>query len=236
MTRRTAQLIAGALILCAWLVTSGAAPSAEPQHRRTPTRSRAAANARDKQPPALPCGDLLSFQVLLDRQGVSPGEIDGMSGNNLTHALAAFQQAHRLPMTGRADCDTWRALAGEGTASSATLSYTIAADDVKGPFTPAIPKELVAQAELPELGYRSALEKLGERFHAAPALLRRLNHASRFAPGDVIQVPAVQPFDPDAKPVVDPAAMGLTIQVTRDESAVRATQADGTLVFFAPVT
>ena len=37
---------------------------------------------------ALPCGDYISFQVLLDRQGFSSGQIDGRPGNNFTHALS----------------------------------------------------------------------------------------------------------------------------------------------------
>ena len=50
-------------------------------------------------------------------------------------------------------------------------------------------------------------------------------------------MPAVKPFDVDApKPAPDPAAADATVQVTRDESAVRVTRADGTLIFFAPVT
>jgi lipoprotein-anchoring transpeptidase ErfK/SrfK len=230
----------GVVILGGLLFASGAWISAEAQHRRAPARPRAAAKEQGKRvtkpAAALPCGDLLSLQVLLDRQGFSPGELDGMTGANFTHALSAFQQAHRLPMTGQPDCDSWRALGGDTAGSSTMVPYTITGDDVNGPFTKTIPSDLVAQAALPELGYRSVIEKLSERFHAAPALLQRLNHASRFAMGDVIQVPAVKPFDPDAKPVFDPAAMNLTVQVAGDESAVRATYADGTLAFFAPVT
>ena len=40
---------------------------------------------------ALPCGDYVSFQVLLDRQGFSSGQIDGKPGNNFNHALSAAQ-------------------------------------------------------------------------------------------------------------------------------------------------
>jgi lipoprotein-anchoring transpeptidase ErfK/SrfK len=225
------------------LFISVAWTSPQPQHRRAPARPRAATkDVKSQAQRSLPCGDLLSFQILLDRQGFSVGEIDGMAGANFTHALSAFQQARHLAMSGEPDCDTWRAVGGDSAGSNAggpsatTVSYTITAEDVRGPFTKTIPKDLVAQASLPALGYRSVLEKLGERFHTAPALLQRMNHGSRLAAGDVIQVPAVQPFDPDVRPKFDPAGMDIIIQITRDDSSMRATHADGTLAFFAPVT
>ena len=62
--------------------------------------SIAGAQARKKKPVAqpapLPCGDLVGFQVLLDRKGFSSGEIDGKPGPNFSRALAAFQAARKL--------------------------------------------------------------------------------------------------------------------------------------------
>jgi lipoprotein-anchoring transpeptidase ErfK/SrfK len=192
-----------------------------PQHKQTP-------------PPPLPCGDYLGFQVLLDRQGFSVGEIDGKPGDNFTHAIIALQQARQLPLTTQPDCDTWHALGGD-TAGATLTTYTVTADDLNGPFEKQIPADLVEQSKLPALGYRSPLEALAERFHASPALLQQLNHNAPLTEGRQIQVPAVTPFDPDAK--ATPAAAGdVTIQVSREESAARVTRADGSLVFFAPVT
>jgi lipoprotein-anchoring transpeptidase ErfK/SrfK len=238
MARRTAQLLLAVGTVLALLLATGVWTSAEPQQRRPPARHRAAKNTPKKKapPPPLPCGDLLALQILLDRQGFSSGQLDGTVNPNFTRALTAFQQAHRLTANGMPDCDTWHAAGGDASGSMTLSPYTITADDVNGPFTTTIPRDLVAQATLPALGYRSALEKLGERFHAAPALLQRLNAKARFAAGDVIQVPAVEPFDPDAKPTFDPAAMDVTVQVSSDESAMRATHADGAIAFFAPVT
>lgn len=156
-----------------------------------------------------------------------------MTGANFNHALAAYQQAHKLP-AGPPDCATWQALGGDS--ANRTMAYTITDSDVKGPFTKAIPRDLVAQAELPALDYSSPLEALAERFHAAPALLQRMNRTAHFAAGESIQVPAVEPFDPSVKPAASPAGMDLTVQVTRDDSAVRVLHADGSIAFFAPVT
>ena len=190
---------------------------------------------------ALPCGDILGFQVLLDRQGISAGEIDGKAGPNLERALAAFQTARNLPASGEPDCATWEALrhaqGQDGAAGATTTSYTITEDDAKGPFVGKLPPSLPDQARLPALGYSSLTEKLAERFHTSPAMLEQLNPGARFAAGTTIIVPAVQPFDADApRPATDPAADELAVTVSKNESALRVTRADGTLVFFAPVT
>src|SRR5688572_7492256 len=84
----------------------------------------AAAQTRTKKPPpksvgtagkvvADPCGDIVGFQVLLDRQGSSPGEIDGRAGRSLAGALTAFQASKKLAATGKPDCDAWSALGGD---------------------------------------------------------------------------------------------------------------------------
>lgn len=186
-------------------------------------------------PPALPCGDYVAFQVLLDRQGFSPGEIDGRPGDNFTHTIAAFQQTKQLPATAQADCDTWHALGGDH-ADPVLTTYTVSAADLKGPFEKQIPSDMLAQAKLPALDYRSPLEMIAERFHVSPALLEQLNHHAPLAEGDTIEVPAVQTFDPNAKPVPGDEAGDVTIQVSREESALRAVRPDGSLAFFAPVT
>jgi lipoprotein-anchoring transpeptidase ErfK/SrfK len=191
-----------------------------------------------KRPPPKPatlrCGDLVGFQVLLDRQGFSPGQIDGRRGANLTHALAALQSARGLPSSGRPDCATWRALGVEG-AEPAITTYTVTSDDLKGPFEK-IPKGPEEQATLAALGYESVLEELSERFHASPALLQKLNPGA-IVEGREVRVPAITtPFNPNIKPTSDPAAADVTIVVSRADSALRATRADGTLLFYAPVT
>ena len=105
---------------------------------------------------ATPCGSPFAFQVLLDRQGFSPGEIDGTLGVNMTRALTALKEARKLPSTGQPDCETWRALGGDS-AGSASVAYTITADDVKGPFV-RIPDDVYDQQKLDCLCYQSLRE------------------------------------------------------------------------------
>ena len=179
------------------------------------------------------CQDIVAFQVLLDRSGFSPGEIDGRAGANTTRALSAFQEAKGLPPTGTTDCATRKALGGQ----PILADYTITTDDTAGPFTESIPNDLVAQAQLPALAYQSLLERLGERFHAAPALIEEANPGARFAAGETIKVPAVEPFDDTAKPAIRQKAAGPSVRVeVSREGSLKVFRDDGSLAMFAPVT
>ena len=229
--------VAGIVLFSSTTILAGAAyeGAAQPPRKTSGTLPRRAPD-KPAAPPALECGDYLGFQVLLDKQGFSVGQIDGKPGANFTHALSAFQSARNLAGSGQTDCATWKSLGGDN-AGAATVSYTITESDVKGPFVKTIPKSLPEQANLPALGYTSVAEKLAEKFHTSPAMLQQLNPGVRYTTNSAIKVPAVTPFDVDApKPAADPAAADVTVKVSRVESAVRVTRADGTLVFFAPVT
>ncbi len=76
-----------------------------------------------------------------------------------------------------------------------TVAYTITADDEAGPYTAAIPEEMADKAKLKRLNYTSVVEALAERFHAAPALLKRLNPTARFIAGEQVQVPNIKRGD-----------------------------------------
>src|SRR5262245_11968562 len=137
MTRRTPQVVA---VLVAWIVVMIWAAPSDAQAKRHPA-ARQRSNARTVAKPAqkaLPCGDYTAVQILLDRQGFSPGHIDGRPGASLTHAVSAFQSARDLNVSGRPDCETWQALGGDSSGDLYT-TYMITADDANGPFQPEIP-------------------------------------------------------------------------------------------------
>ena len=223
----------GAAQLTAVLVVLSLASWADAAPRATSPRSRHPKTTA--KPISTACGDLIGFQVLLDRQGFSPGQIDGKPGPNFSHALAALQAARGLSASGTPDCPTWKTLTRDA-ADSPITTYTLNADDLTGPFETQIPPHLDQQAALPALGYQSALEELAERFHASPSLLQHLNPGLALEAGKTLRVPAVTPFNPGVKPAVDPAAADSVITVSRSDSSLRVTRADGTILFYAPVT
>ena len=150
------------------------------------------ATANDAVTTTVEAGDsgsaVLRTQVLLDRAHFSPGEIDGAYGSNTRRAIEGFQRSRDLPVTGTVDAATWEAL--DLDTADVLVSYTLTDADVTGPFS-TIPADMEAKAELERLGYSSALEALGEKFHASPALLKRLNPDVALEAGANWRVPNV---------------------------------------------
>ncbi len=167
----------------------------------------------------------LRAQILLARAHYSCGEIDGAFGSNVQKALAAFQSDRKLPSTGTLDAATWGALNSD--TAPALVGYTTTSEDVAGPFLP-IPADVKAQAAMPALGYTSALELLGEKFHSSPQLLQALNPNADFTQaGQQLMMPNVTTATPQR---------AARVVVSKDESSVRAYDADGKLLAFYSAT
>ena len=88
---------------------------------------------------------------------------------------------------------------------------------------------MMKKAALEKLGYSSALEGLGEKFHAKPERLQRLNPGKKLdRAGEVIQVPNVHttaPVGKAAKVVVDDS-----------DGSVTALEAQGNVLAAYPAT
>jgi lipoprotein-anchoring transpeptidase ErfK/SrfK len=175
-----------------------------------------------KQTPTAARGEMLARQVLLDRAGFSPGEIDGLGGSNTQRAIEAFEREK-----GQSIAD----LAGT-TIVPATIRYVVTAEDANAPVVPAIPEDMMAKAKLKRLDYTSHLEMIAERFHASPALLRRLNPRLTLEKGAEVVVPNVEVVSAaESKPLPD-----ILVRVSKQSSALTVTDAAGGVLMYAPVT
>jgi lipoprotein-anchoring transpeptidase ErfK/SrfK len=182
----------------------------------------------NRQPDVLQGGRgaaVLRAQILLSRADFSPGELDANFGSNMVKALSAFQSERKIPITGALDGATWGALNAD-TAPILTR-YTITPEDLAGPFRP-IPKNIMEQANLPDLGYGSPLEMLGEKFHSSPEVVAALNPGAEFdKPGQQLTAPNL------ATTGLPPAAR---VVVSKSESSVRAYDDTGKLLVFYAAT
>ena len=206
-----------------------ASPQLQAQDGRNPTGRARQDNGTDAGAPVL--SEALAAQVMLDRAGFSPGEIDGKPGSNLKRALVAFQSSRNLTPSGAMDEATWQRLQRDGGNQPPLTNYTITAEDIAGPFTPDIPPDLMEQSKFAALDYRSLPEALGERFHANPTLLKTLNPSASFAKaGESLTVPNVSSVTPPSPPP------GVTIIVTKATSSLTLEDAEHHVIFQAPVT
>ncbi|MGI8906699.1 MAG: L,D-transpeptidase family protein [Candidatus Sumerlaeaceae bacterium] len=199
---------------------------------------------------------IVAAQIMLDRAGFSPGEIDGQNGRNFEQVLLAFQQANKLEPTGELDEGTSVALESASGAHPLFIDYSITAEDADA-LVPKIPEKMEEKAKLPALGYISVKERIAERFHVEPELLASLNTEVKFAVGDKIKVPNVElsednpgklekrklpsastelARDSSATSQTTPAEGRLTITVSKSTSILTLTDSTSRTIFVAPVT
>jgi lipoprotein-anchoring transpeptidase ErfK/SrfK len=184
---------------------------------------------------------MLKAQILLDRARFSPGAIDGRDGDNVRQALAAFAGEHGLKADGELNEEVWAKLA-ETSPDPVLIEYTIAEDDVKGPFEKKIPQKFEDMAKLSRLSYTGPEELLAEKFHVTEELLKALNPKKPLdEAGTVIIVPNVlDPADRDraAARAARAEMKGLVgrIEVDKKGHALRAFGKDGKLVAYYPAS
>ena len=132
---------------------------------------------------------IAKLQVFLDREGFSPGVIDGSWGSNVSKAIRAWQDAkgEKVDLTNPLILDKYVNKPEFGGFST----YTITQADVAGPFVSSIPVDYAEKARLERMAYTSSVEMLAERFHMSEAYLRNLNPGVDFSrTGEKIRVVA----------------------------------------------
>jgi len=169
---------------------------------------------------------MVRIEVALDRAHFSPGVIDGYNGDNVHKAVSAYQAAHNMPVTGVADAALLQTLTTQDQAP-ALITYTIAAEDVAGPFA-SVPQDLEAMSHLGHLGYARASEGIAEKFHMDEDLLKTLNPGVDFSrAGQQIVV---------ANGGGELNAQVASIVIDKTEKSLRAYDAGGQLLAFYPAS
>ncbi|WP_415926442.1 L,D-transpeptidase [Neorhizobium phenanthreniclasticum] len=173
-----------------------------------------------------PQAEIAALQVFLDREGISPGVIDGHLGENVNKAIAAWQEMTGETLDPNNSEDIMQRLTYSG--GLPIIDYTITAADAAGPYVAAIPEDYAHKAQLPAMSYTSVTEKLAEQFHMDENYLKALNPGVDFTiPSTIIKV--VNPGQPKAGQVT-------RIVADKGRKQVFAYGADNQLIAAYPAT
>lgn len=169
----------------------------------------------------------VKLQIMLDRNGFSPGEIDGRFGENAQRALEVFAEANALPSKGLTH-EIWDKLTST-MKDPAVVEYKISEKDVKGPFLKELPAKLEQKKDLKALSYTSAREGLAEKFHMSEDLLSALNPGETFDKADkTILVPNVLKR-PDLPSIA-------RLEVDKSKESIKVFDRSNKLVAFMPAS
>ena len=214
-------------VVCALLLISTVAHSQTNRRARVLDWSEANNSVTNVIAPGTKGPAVLRAQILLDRAGFSPGEIDAAYGPNFRAAFQGFQKAHQLATTDELRTETWTVLNMDSAA--VLVEYEISAEDVAGPFQ-RIPRDLLKQSELDALSYESPIELLGEKFHVSPKVLTVLNPGKTFdRTGERIMVPSVRTN-------TESTSKAASVVVRKSDRTVSALDANGQVIAQFPAS
>jgi len=171
---------------------------------------------------------VLKAQILLDRNGASPGVVDGLYGENVAKAISTFENVNGLSQDGKLDAEVWSALTKED-GDNVLSEYEITQEDLDYDFAEEIPEDYAKLAKMDRLAYTSIKEMLAERFHMDVDLLKALNQGKDFSKsGTMLVVANVDGAKPGGKVA--------RIEADKDRRQVRAYDSEDKLVVAYPAT
>lgn len=138
-----------------------------------------------------PARDLLEAQIVLARQALSPGSLDGVMGPQTSAALLAFQHRAGLAETGALDAGTRSALS---LLTPPLTSYLVTSNDLAR-LQP-LSSTWLGKSQQSALDYETILELVAEKGQASPNRIRLLNpevNWTNVAAGAEIWLPDVAP-------------------------------------------
>jgi lipoprotein-anchoring transpeptidase ErfK/SrfK len=150
--------------------------------------------------------EITALQVFLDREGASPGVIDGKMGSNVSKAIRAYEKITGETLDPNDSEDILTRLGFNG--GLPVMTYEISSADAAGPYVASIPEDYSLKAQLPSLAFTSVTEALAEKFHMDENYLKELNPGVDFTiPGTRIKVinPGVERKGTVARIVADKA-------------------------------
>jgi len=131
--------------------------------------------------------EITALQVFLDREGASPGVIDGRMGSNVSKAIRAYEKISGETLDPNDSEDILTRLGLNG--GLPVMTYEITSADAAGPYVASIPEDYSHKAALPSMAFTSVTEALAEKFHMDEAYLKELNPGVEFTmPGTQIKV------------------------------------------------
>ena len=131
--------------------------------------------------------EITALQVFLDREGASPGVIDGRMGSNVSKAIRAYEKISGETLDPNDSEDILTRLGLNG--GLPVMTYEITSADAAGPYVASIPEDYSHKAALPSMAFTSVTEALAEKFHMDETYLKELNPGVDFTmPGTQIKV------------------------------------------------
>ena len=136
--------------------------------------------------------EAVRLQIYLDQILFGPGFIDGKAGKFTEKSVYAYNRSKgRVP-------DDWRSVREEALKEVEEVYATAIVPEIAKKYVnPKLPKSRKLQAKQKQLGYRSYVEFMAERYHTSEGFLIELNSRKKvwgLKPRGSILVPNVEPF------------------------------------------